>query len=60
MFEVKLSDGPTATKSMRIALQDLQLARLFAVYPGAESYPLAEKMELLPVAELPARLARLA
>jgi predicted AAA+ superfamily ATPase len=58
-FEVKLSDAPTATKSMRIALQDLQLVRLFVVYPGAQGYPLAEKMEVLPVAELPVRLARL-
>jgi len=27
-------DAPTATKSMRIALDDLGLSRLYVVYPG--------------------------
>lgn len=58
-FELKLSDAPTATKSMRIALTDLKLTRLFVVYPGAQSYSLDDAIEVLPVADLPARLARL-
>lgn len=58
-FEVKLSESPTVTKSMRIAIEDLSLARLFIVYPGAESFPLEKKTEVVAVADLPARLARL-
>ena len=33
-FEVKYQDAPTITKSMRIAMQDLKLERLWVVYPG--------------------------
>ncbi|HLJ31450.1 MAG TPA: ATP-binding protein [Candidatus Babeliales bacterium] len=39
-FEVKYSDAPKVTKSMRIALTDLNLDHLIVVYPGKQSYPL--------------------
>jgi predicted AAA+ superfamily ATPase len=58
-FEMKLSDAPTVTKSMRIAIGDLKLARLFVVYPGDRAYPLDDGIEVLPVANLPARMAAL-
>lgn len=58
-FEMKLSDAPTPTKSMTIALQDLKLERLFVVYPGAESYPLGEHVEVVSIGSLPERLARI-
>jgi uncharacterized protein len=58
-FEMKLSDGPTATKSMRIALQDLALERLFVVYPGKTSYGLDEKIEVVSILDLVHRLAQL-
>ena len=58
-FEVKLSESPTVTKSMRIALEDLSLARLLVVYPGPKSFPLDAKIEAVAVSDLPARLARL-
>jgi len=58
-FEMKLADAPTVTKSMRIALTDLQLSRLFVVYPGARSYPLSDDIEVLSIFDLPARLASL-
>lgn len=57
-FEMKLSDAPVATKSMRIALEDLKLARLFVVYPGRQSYALDERIEVLSILDLP-RLAKL-
>jgi predicted AAA+ superfamily ATPase len=58
-FDVQLSDAPVATKSMRIALQDLKLERLFVVYPGRQSYPLEERLESLSIVDLPTRLAAL-
>lgn len=58
-FEMKMGDAPTATKSMRIALDDLGLARLYVVYPGKQSYALDEKIEVLSILGLPARLAAL-
>lgn len=58
-FEVKLTDSPAITKSMRIAMRDLGLATLFVVHSGKESYPLDRSIEALCIGDLPARLARL-
>lgn len=58
-FEMKLGDAPTATKSMRIALADLGLARIFVVYPGRQSYPVDEKIEVVSIRDLPGKLAAL-
>jgi predicted AAA+ superfamily ATPase len=55
-FEMKISDAPTITKSMTIAMQDLGLARLYVVYPGAKSYPLDAKTEVVAIRDLPARV----
>lgn len=54
-FEMKLSDAPTVTKSMHMALADLGLAKLFVVYPGTESYPLHDRIEALAIRDLPRR-----
>jgi len=37
---------------MRIALADLKLDRLYVVYPGDKRYPLAPKVEVVPLAQL--------
>ncbi|HEX7670539.1 MAG TPA: ATP-binding protein [Polyangiaceae bacterium] len=58
-FEMKLSDAPTLTKSMHIALEDLDLSRLFVVYPGAQSYPLHDQVEALSISDLSARIGKL-
>ncbi len=46
-FEFKAGEAPTATKSMRVALSDLRLNRLWVIYPGKERYPLDQKIECL-------------
>jgi predicted AAA+ superfamily ATPase len=51
-FEFKLSDAPTATKSMHIAVSDLKLRRLFVIYPGADEYSLDAHIEVLPLRTL--------
>ena len=43
-FEIKWTDTPKVTRSMNIALADLNLDRLFVVHPGADSYPMGEKL----------------
>lgn len=58
-FEFKFADAPGTTKSMRVALTDLDLARLFVVYPGERAFPLDEQIEAVPLAQLAARLAGL-
>ena len=51
-FEFKCADAPRMTKSMRVALADLRLERLFVVYPGARSYDLEEKVRVLALSDL--------
>ncbi len=58
-FEFKFADVPGTTKSMRVALADLNLERLFVVYPGERDFPLDEKIEAVPLVRLPPRLAQL-
>jgi len=58
--EVKYGDAPRLTKSMHTALADLKLERLWVVYPGRESFPLADRVELVSLAGLRQALGKLA
>ena len=58
-FECKLADAPGTTRSMRVALNDLDLDHLRVVYPGDEAYPLDERISVLPIAEIPALMRTL-
>ncbi|MCX6996606.1 MAG: ATP-binding protein [Kiritimatiellaeota bacterium] len=51
-FEFKCSDAPSMTKSMHMALADLQLEHLWAVYPGQDRYVLHKRAEALPLMDL--------
>lgn len=55
-IEVKYADAPGITKSMRVALEDLGLRRLFVVYPGEKAYDLNERISVLPLAQVKAQL----
>ncbi len=50
-IEVKFSDAPSVTKSMRIAMKDLQLSHLYTIYPGKHIYPAEEKITMWPLKE---------
>jgi predicted AAA+ superfamily ATPase len=50
--ECKRMDAPAMTPSMRIALKDLKLDHLIVVYPGEKRYPLGDRVEAVPLAEL--------
>jgi predicted AAA+ superfamily ATPase len=54
--EVKYGDAPGITKSMRIALDDLELRHLFVVYPGYEAYELDKKVTAIPLEQTRDRL----
>jgi len=43
-FEIKYTDSPVITKSMKIALHDLQLDHLYIIFPGAVKFPADEKI----------------
>lgn len=47
--ECKRVDAPRLTPSMRAALEDLELDRLYVIYPGSLAYPIAEKVLALPL-----------
>ncbi len=48
--EFKRADAPQVTPSMRIAMHDLGLDALYVVYPGTRRYPIADRMEAVPLA----------
>lgn len=51
-FEFKASASPGATASMHNALRDLELSRVFVVFPGERGYKLADKIDAVPAREL--------
>ena len=51
-FECKYSDAPGTTRSMRSAIEDLQLSHLWIVYPGNEPYELDKNISVLPASDL--------
>lgn len=41
-FEFNYADAPGTTRSLRMAMEDLNLQHLWVIYPGAEEYRLDE------------------
>ena len=58
-FEVKRSEAPKLTRSMRSALETLNLDRLDVVHAGTERYRLAPNVRALPASDLAGTLAPL-
>lgn len=56
--EFKYTETPRVTRSMRIAMEDLELDRLWVVHAGGESFPLDDRIDALAWTDLP-RLAEL-
>jgi len=59
-FEVKYADAPKTTKSMRTAIETLELTKLFIMYPGTTSYVIDETIEALAIDDLESKLISLA
>lgn len=51
-IECKRTDVPRLTPSIRIALEDLGLERVAVVYPGDRRYPIADRVEAVPLGHL--------
>ena len=49
--ECKRADAPVLTPSMRVALADLKLDRLYILYPGERTYSLGKRVEVMPLAK---------
>jgi predicted AAA+ superfamily ATPase len=56
-IEIKRSLSPKVERGFHAACVDLEPARKFVVYPGAERYPLAADIEVLPLVALAEMLA---
>jgi predicted AAA+ superfamily ATPase len=54
--EFKYGAAPTMTRSLHIAMADLELDRAWIVHPGSHAYPVHERVDVLPLADVPARL----
>jgi len=50
--EFKYEDAPRLTRSMKTAVEDLALERLWVIYPGKATYRLSEKIQVLPLADI--------
>lgn len=57
-IEFKREDAPRATRSMRVAMEDLRLDRLHVVYPGARRYRLDDALECVPLTHVRELVAR--
>lgn len=53
-IEIKRTDAPRLTPSMRSALSDLGLHRLVVIYPGSHRFGLAPRVRAVPVADVAA------
>ncbi len=51
-FEIKYSDKPQITRSMRQSMEDLKLDRLYLIYQGKHALNLEENIRLLPLASI--------
>jgi hypothetical protein len=54
--EFKVHDGPKMTRSLHIALEDLQLERVWILHPGTKRYAVHDKVEAIPLSEVGALL----
>lgn len=52
-FEFRVTEKPSVTHSMTIAQADLDLEKIYLVYPGELSFPLRDGMEALGYARIP-------
>ena len=51
-IEIKRADAPKLTASMRTAITDLKLDKLYVIYPGSKRYSLAPDVDSLPMTQI--------
>lgn len=58
-IEFKLTDAPRVTRSMRTALDDLELRHLWLIHAGKDRFPMDEKITAWPLREVSSLAAQL-
>jgi predicted AAA+ superfamily ATPase len=53
-FEIKYTDSPKITKSMRVALEDLALDHLYLVVPVSENFKMSDRITCIGASNLAA------
>lgn len=56
-FEFKRADAPRMTKSLLSAIETLNLAKAWIVYPGDTAYPLAKNVSVIPLDRLTGKVS---
>ncbi|MBT3317319.1 ATP-binding protein [bacterium] len=51
-IEFKFNEAPKTSRSMRIAIDDLNLEQLWIVYPGEHAYAIDDKISVMPLSKL--------
>ncbi len=51
-FEFKCADAPQMTKSIRTAMEDLKLEKVFVIYPGKKSYEIDRRTRVLSILDI--------
>jgi uncharacterized protein len=51
-IEIKFNEAPKVTRSMHVALQDLNLDHLWIIYPGQHRYPVHGKITVWPLQDV--------
>lgn len=55
-IECKFNEAPTATRSMRAAMESLSLSHIWVAFPGRHAYSIDESISVVPLPELVATL----
>ncbi len=55
--EFKWTDAPSTSRSMHIAIDNLSLERLWVIYPGSRTFPMADKITAMPLGGFAGRMA---
>ena len=51
-FEIKFNEAPKVTRSMRIAMADLKIKKIFCIYPGKSSFEIEKGIFAVPLSQL--------
>ena len=51
-IEIKFSEAPKGTKSMRISMQELRLDHLFVIFPGKHKYKVEQNITVYPLSDI--------
>jgi hypothetical protein len=51
-YEIKYGDAPSMTRSIGVAIEHLDLAKVTILYTGSKTYPVADRVTVQPLASL--------